>query len=107
MTSQFQVRSDRMAESSGESREGGKRNVKLESDAETQIQIERYEGEEGDEESIEMRTARDAKAVQPSQGLGEPLEHHLNRDQLANLTLESRRIKVLHTNLITNLVPSA
>ena len=97
-----------MAESSGESREGGKGNVKLESDAETQIQIERYEGEEGDEESIEMRTARDAKAVQPSQGLGgEPLEHHLTRDQLANLTLESRRIKVLHTNLITNLVPSA
>ena len=96
-----------MAETSGESREGEKGNVKLEREAETQIQIGRTEGEEGDCEPIEMRTARDAKAVQPSQGVkvgfGEPLEHHLARDQLANLTLESRRIKVLHHNLIPKL----
>ena len=86
-----------MAETGGEGREGG--NLKLE------IQIERDASEEGGDEgaeSIEMRTARDAKAV-PSQGVGEPLEGHLTRDQLANLTLESRRIKVMHTNLTPKL----
>ena len=89
-----------MAETSGEAREGG--NVKVEREAETEIQIGK--DDEGGE-SIEMRTARDAKAV-PSRGVGEPLEHHLTRDQVANLTLESRRIKVMHTNLIPKHLPN-
>ena len=86
---------------SGAAREGG--NVKLEREEETEIRIGRDDSEDEGDESIEMRTARDAKAV-PSRGVGEPLEHHLTRDQVANLTLESRRIKVMHTNLIPKLV---
>ena len=93
-----------MAETSGEAREGG--NVKVEREVETEIRIGK--DDEGGE-SIEMRTARDAKAV-PSRGVGVgvgvPLEHHLTPDQLANLTLESRRIKVLHTNLIPKHLPN-
>ena len=91
--------------------------MNLESDADSKkIEIGRNDlaekvGDGGDEagEAIEMRTARDAKAVPPPAaaggggGAGEPLEHHLTRDQLANLTLE-RRIKVLHTNLTPKLV---
>ena len=93
-----------MDETSGKAREGG--NVKVEREAETEIQIGK--DDEGGE-SIEMRTARDAKAV-PSRGVGVgvgvPLEHHLTPDQLANLTLESRRIKVMHTNLIPKHLPN-
>ena len=93
-----------MAETRGEAREGG--NVKVEREVETEIQIGK--DDEGGE-SIEMRTARDAKAV-PSRGVGVgvgvPLEHHLTPDQLANLTLESRRIKVMHTNLIPKHLPN-
>ena len=85
-----------MSETSGEARAGGKGNVNLET--KSKMEIGGDGSEEGDGESIEMRTARDAKAV-PSRGAGEPLELHLTRDQLANLTLESRRIKVMHTNL--------
>ena len=99
-----------MAETRGEAREGG--NVKVEREVETEIQIgrddEEAEGGEGGE-SIEMRTARDAKAV-PSRGVGVgvgvPLEHHLTPDQLANLTLESRRIKVMHTDLTPKHLPN-
>ena len=108
-----------MAETSGQTREGGEGKVNLESDADSKkIEIGRNYlaekgGDGGDEagEAIEMRTARDAKAVPPPPagggggggGAGEPLEHHLTRDQLANLTLE-RRIKVVHTNLTPKLV---
>ena len=96
-----------MSETIGEGGEGGKGNVNLET--KSKIEIGGDGSEEGDGESIEMRTARDAKAV-PSRGVGVgvgvPLEHHLNRDQLANLTLESRRIKVMHTNLIPKHLPN-
>ena len=105
-----------MAETRGEAREGacGKARedkVNLEGGAETKIRLVRNDPEKrtGDEDKgIEMRTGKDAKAVPSSRGGGvgglEPLEHHLNRDQLANLTLESRRIKVMHTNSIPKLV---
>ena len=103
-----------MAETIGEAREGGARErgedqVKFEGETETETHMQATNYPEGKNVGIEMRTARDAKAVPSSSsrvGVGglEPLEHHLNRDQLANLTLESTRIKVMHTNSIPKLV---
>ena len=67
------------------------------------VESDRERGENA-EQAIEMRTARDAKAVPSSGGRNDPLESHLTGEQLANLTLEDhllleRRIKVAHTNL--------
>ena len=96
----------RMAETSGEMR--GERQVNIAGDGEPAHQIvesDRDRGEDRDtEQAIEMRTARDAKAVPSSGGRNDPLESHLTGEQLANLTLEDhllleRRIKVAHTNL--------
>ena len=97
-----------MAETSGEMRGKGERQVNVAEDGEPAHQIvesDQYRGEGRDaEQAIEMRTARDAKAVPSSGGRNDPLESHLTREQLANLTLEDhllleRRIKVAHTNL--------
>ena len=97
-----------MAETSGEMRGEGERQVKSGGDGEPAHQIvesDRDRGEDRDtEQAIEMRTARDAKAVPSSGGRNDPLESHLTGEQLANLTLEDhllleRRIKVAHTNL--------
>ena len=95
-----------MAETSGEMR--GERQVNIAGDGEPAHQIVESDREREDnrdaEQAIEMRTARDAKAVPSSGGRNDPLESHLTGEQLANLTLEDhllleRRIKVAHTNL--------
>ena len=97
-----------MAETGGEMRGKSERQVNVAEDGEPAHQIvesDQYRGEGRDaEQAIEMRTARDAKAVPSSGGRNDPLESHLTREQLANLTLEDhllleRRIKVAHTNL--------
>ena len=96
----------------GRAREGGEHQVNVKGEADNKIHMQARNDPEkrtGDKDKgIEMRTGKDAKAVPSSPGGGEgglePLEHHLNRDQLANLTLESRRIKVMHTNSIPKLV---
>ena len=108
-----------MAETRCEAREGdcsqarerGEDQVNVKGNADNEIHLARNDPEKrtgGETKGIEMRTGKDAKAVPSSRGGGEgglePLEHHLNRDQLANLTLESRRIKVMHTNSIPKLV---
>lgn len=86
----------------------GERQVNIAGDGEPAHQIvesDRERGEDRDaEQAIEMRTARDAKAVPSSGGRNDPLESHLTGEQLANLTLDDhllleRRIKVAHTNL--------
>ena len=96
----------------GRAREGGEDQVNFKGEADNEIHMQARNDPEkrnGDKDKgIELRTGKDAKAVPTSRGGGEgglePLEHHLNRDQLANLTLESRRIKVMHTNSIPKLV---